>query len=302
MKEHTTHRMYQSIQDIPVGEILPLDHVLQLADRSKLLAARVQEFKRNDGLRTPEELRGLTSTVDEVEQILRPYTMAVLDCMLGDIYENILREQDGTRTGFDEAMTRITPALRPALLEMDSEPNDSTHTFNLKETLEIVGRFRRLILEFEDLDRLTHQPVHDTLALSERQVEACVEAGRMKVLMGCVFDAIVSYTRGRLPPRISTHTVVVTVVRCEGLRRHEGEGPPLLRRQDATVGQERFAPPSLPRQDATLGRGSFEPPSLLRQNATVSQGTVASSRHSSQNTPRLRRRDATISQRTESST
>ncbi|KAK1531341.1 hypothetical protein CPAR01_10990 [Colletotrichum paranaense] len=294
--------MSQSIQDIPVGEILPLDHVLQLADRSKLLAARVQEFKRNDGLRTPEELRVLTSTVDEVEQILRPYTMAVLDCMLGDIYENILREQDGTRTGFDEAMTRITRALRPAPLEMDSEPNDSMHTLSLEETLEIVGRFRRLILGFEDLDRLTRQPVHDTLALSERQVEACVEAGRLKVLMGCVFDVIVSYTRERLLPRISTYTVVVTVVRCERLRRHEGEGPPLLRRQDATVGQERFAPPSLPRQDATLGQGSFEPPSLLRQNATVSQGTVASSRHSSQNTPRLRRRDATIGQRTEAST
>ncbi|KAG7048521.1 hypothetical protein JMJ77_0014158 [Colletotrichum scovillei] len=226
--------MSQSIQDIPVGEILPLDHVLQLADRSKLLAARVQEFKKSDGPRTPEELRVLTSTMEDVEQISRPYTMAVLDCMLGDIYENILRGQDGTRTGFDEAMTQITRVLRPAPLEMNSEPNDSTHTFSLEETPEIVGRFRRLILSFEDLDRLAHQPVHDTLALSERQVETCVEAGRVKVLMGCVFDAIVSYTRGQLPPRTSTHTVVVTVVRCEGLRRHEGEGPPLLRRQDAT--------------------------------------------------------------------
>ncbi|KAF4773981.1 hypothetical protein HER10_EVM0007354 [Colletotrichum scovillei] len=223
--------------------------------------------------------------MEDVEQISRPYTMAVLDCMLGDIYENILRGQDGTRTGFDEAMTQITRVLRPAPLEMNSEPNDSTHTFSLEETPEIVGRFRRLILSFEDLDRLAHQPVHDTLALSERQVETCVEAGRVKVLMGCVFDAIVSYTRGQLPPRTSTHTVVVTVVRCEGLRRHEGEGPPLLRRQDATVGQ-----------------GSFEPPSLLRQDVTVGQGAVASSGHSSRNIPRLRRRDATIGQRTEALT
>ncbi|KAK7449059.1 hypothetical protein Landi51_06138 [Colletotrichum acutatum] len=184
--------MSQSIQDIPVGDILPLDHVLQLADRSKLLAARVQEFERNDGLKTPEELRVLTSTMDEVEQTLRPYTMAVLDCILGDIYENILLEQDGTRAGFDEAMTRITRTLRPALLEMDSEPNDSTHTFSLDETPEIVERFQRLILGFEDLDRLVHQPVHNTLVLSEQQVETCVEAGRVKVLMGCVFDAIVS--------------------------------------------------------------------------------------------------------------
>ncbi|KAL0776350.1 hypothetical protein CaCOL14_007638 [Colletotrichum acutatum] len=207
--------MSQSIQDIPVGDILPLDHVLQLADRSKLLAARVQEFERNDGLKTPEELRVLTSTMDEVEQTLRPYTMAVLDCILGDIYENILLEQDGTRAGFDEAMTRITRTLRPALLEMDSEPNDSTHTFSLDETPEIVERFQRLILGFEDLDRLVHQPVHNTLVLSEQQVETCVEAGRVKVLMGCVFDAIVSYTRKHLPPRASTHTVVVTVVRVE---------------------------------------------------------------------------------------
>ncbi|KXH64290.1 hypothetical protein CNYM01_13381 [Colletotrichum nymphaeae SA-01] len=294
--------MSQSIQDIPVGEILPLDHVLQLADRSKLLAARVQEFKRNDGPRTPEELEVLTSTMDEVEQTLRPYAMAVLDCMLGDIYENILREQDDTKTGFDEAMTRITRALRPALLEMDSEPNDSTHTFSLEETPEIVERFRRLILGFEDLDRLTHQPVHDTLALSERQVETCVEAGRVKVLMGCVFDAIVSYTREQVPPRISTQTVVVTVVRCEGLRRHEGEGPPLLRRQDAIVGQERFVPPSLLRQDATIGQGSFEPPSLPRQDATIGQGTVASSGHSSRDIPRLRRRDAIIGQDTAATT
>lgn len=159
-KEHSTHRMSQSIQDIPVGKILPLDHMLQLADRSKLLAARVQEFKRNDGPRTPEKLEVLTSTMDEVEQTLRPYAMAVLDCMLGDIYENILREQDGTKTGFDEAMTRITRALRPDPLEMDSGPNNSTHTFSLEETLEIAERFRRLILGFEDLDRLTHQPVH----------------------------------------------------------------------------------------------------------------------------------------------
>ncbi|KAJ0296282.1 uncharacterized protein N0V96_005963 [Colletotrichum fioriniae] len=264
--------MSQSIQDITVGDILPLDHVLQLADRSKLLAARIQEFKRNDRPRTAEELRILTSTMDEVEQILRPYTVAVLDCILGDVYENILLEQDGTRTGFDEGMDRITRVLRSDPPEMDSGPNDSSHTFSLEETPEIVERFQRLILGFEDLDRLTHQPIHDTLALSEQQVEACIEAGRMKVLMGCVFDGIGSYTRGQLPPRTSTHTVVVTVVRCEGLRRHEGEGPPLLRRQDATVGQERFALPN-----------------PLRQDATVGQGTVASSGHSSRNIPRLRR-------------
>ncbi|KXH65137.1 hypothetical protein CSAL01_12561 [Colletotrichum salicis] len=216
--------MSQSSHEIQAKDIVSVNDVLQLAERSKLLATSTHQIMGKD--------------MDEVEQILRPDIVAVLDCILKEIPKNITPEQDNTTKGLDE----------------------STDAFNLEDIPDIVERFKKLILRFEVIDRLANQLEYDALA-EQQPVEACVEAGRLQVLMGRVFDAIVSDARKRLPSRTSTHTVRLTIYRGKSVRRPKGEGRP---------------PPRLDRQDATVGQGGHEPPRLARENADVGQGTDAS--------------------------
>ncbi|KAL2877826.1 hypothetical protein SGCOL_006773 [Colletotrichum sp. CLE4] len=193
--------MSQSSLEIQAKNVASVDDVLQLAEHI------------------------LAPTMGEVEQTLRPYIVAVLDCILEEIPKNIPTEQDNTTKGLDE----------------------SAHTFSLEDTPEIVERFKNFILRFEMIDRLAKQPGYNAQAEQQR-IEACVEAGHLKVLMGRVFDAIISDAHGQLPPQTSTQTVKLAISRDKIHRRGKNESRPM--------------------------------PRLARENADVGKGTVVSSVHS----------------------
>ncbi|WYZ45183.1 hypothetical protein EsH8_VIII_000499 [Colletotrichum jinshuiense] len=225
-----------------------IDDVPQLADRCKLISATFLDYMSKEN-KTAQDHEAGGRCVDEVE-LIQPQVEGILKAINIGCWAQGPGSPDISAAQWFGTMERLATNQDPQNVEARYA---ETHAFGFDETPELAERFKTVAARYKELEQNPYKPGDDAQAFIEREIEIILEVGKVKMLLGCVFDGILWALTGK-ERQSRRETFIEVELMTESDDEDEDRNPPHLNREDATLEDN---------TESTAGEGAVESKSTL---------------------------------------